>query len=165
MHLAHAGIALFMIGAGVVSALEAERVVRLAPGESTELAGYAFRLESVYPVTGPNYTAEEALIVVSRAGREVARLTPQKRLYTVRRQAMTQTAFDAGMTRDLFAALGDPLPGGAWSVRVHYKPMVRWIWMGTALMALGGILAITDRRYRLATARVRSTPMQGAVGA
>ncbi|MGB5235137.1 MAG: heme lyase CcmF/NrfE family subunit [Candidatus Macondimonas sp.] len=165
MHLAHAGIALFMIGAGVVSALEAERVVRLAPGESTELAGYAFRLESVYPVTGPNYTAEEALIVVSRAGREVARLTPQKRLYTVRRQAMTQTAFDAGLTRDLFAALGEPLPGGAWSVRVHYKPMVRWIWMGTALMALGGLLAITDRRYRLATARVRSTPMQGAVGA
>ncbi|MGB7290114.1 MAG: cytochrome c-type biogenesis CcmF C-terminal domain-containing protein, partial [Candidatus Macondimonas sp.] len=77
----------------------------------------------------------------------------------------TQTAFDAGMTRDLFAALGEPLPGGAWSVRVHFKPMVRWIWLGTALMALGGLLAITDRRYRLATARVRSTPMQGAVGA
>ena len=155
MHLAHVGIALFMIGAGVVSTLEAERVVRLAPGETTELAGYSFRLDAVYPVTGPNYTADEALIVVSRQGREVARLRPQKRLYTVRQQMMTQTAFDAGMTRDLLAALGDRLPDGAWSVRVHYKSMVRWIWLGTALMALGGLLAVTDRRYRLDAARAR----------
>ena len=165
MHLAHAGIALFIIGAGVVSTLEAERVVRLSLNESTELAGYDFRLESVYPVSGPNYEADEALIVVSREGREVARLNPQKRLYPVRQQMMTQTAFDAGITRDLFAALGEPLPDGAWSVRVHYKPMVRWIWFGTILMTLGGILAVTDRRYRTAALKAGASAPAGAARA
>lgn len=166
MQLAHIGIAVFMIGAGVVSTFDIERNLRMEPGDEVEVAGYHYRFEGVRAVSGPNYEAAEGLFVVSRGGDFVAELRPQKRVYTVRQQTMTQVAFDPGFLRDVFAALGEPLGGGAWSVRIHHKPMVRWIWFGAWLMALGGILAATDRRYRRVSGRQsalkKKTPESGA---
>jgi len=148
MHLAHVGIAVFMLGVGVVSTFHIEQDVRLAPGEEVTVGGLVFRLERLYPVAGPNFDATEALVTVFQSGEQVAELKPQKRIYRVGRQAMTQTSIAGGLSRDLLVALGEPLGDTAWSLRVYIKPMVRWIWAGAVLMALGGVLALSDRRYR-----------------
>ena len=131
-----------------MSVLEVEEVVRLAPGDSTAVAGYEFHFRGVRDVAGPNYRARQAEFEVTREGRPVARLAPEKRTYQSQSQPMTEAGIDPGLTRDLYVALGEPLGGGAWSVRLHYKPFVRWIWFGAILMAIGGGLAATDRRYR-----------------
>ena len=148
MSVAHLGFATALAGVCFVSAFEVERVVRLVPGESAAVAGYEFRLDGIREVAGPNYHALRAAIEVTRDGRPIARLEPEKRTYASQPQPMTEAAIDPGFTRDLYAALGEPLGGGAWSVRLHYKPLVRWIWLGALLMALGGALAAADRRYR-----------------
>ena len=152
MALAHLGFAASLTGVCLVSVLEVEEVVRLAPGDSVEVAGHDFRFEGVRDVAGPNYRARRAEITVTRNGRPVARLVPEKRAYASQAQPMTEAGIDPGFTRDLYAALGEPLGGGAWSVRLHYKPFVRWIWLGAILMAMGGALAASDRRYRRRTA-------------
>ena len=152
MALAHLGFAASLTGVCLVSVLEVEEVVRLAPGDSVEVAGHDFRFEGVHDVAGPNYRARRAEITVTRNGRPVARLAPEKRAYASQAQPMTEAGIDPGFTRDLYAALGEPLGGGAWSVRLHYKPFVRWIWLGAILMAMGGALAASDRRYRRRTA-------------
>ena len=151
MALAHLGFAASLTGVCLVSVLEVEEVVRLAPGDSVEVAGHDFRFEGVRDVAGPNYRARRAEITVTRNGRPVARLAPEKRAYASQAQPMTEAGIDPGFTRDLYAALGEPLGGGAWSVRLHYKPFVRWIWLGAILMAMGGALAASDRRYRRRT--------------
>ena len=148
MSLAHVGFAASLAGVCFVTVLEAEEVVRLAPGESATVSGYEFRFRGVRDVAGPNYRAVRAEIEVARQGRPVARLAPEKRTYFSQSQPMTEAGIDPGLTRDLYAALGEPLGEGAWSVRLHYKPFVRWIWLGAILMAFGGVLAATDRRYR-----------------
>ena len=148
MSLAHVGFAASLTGVCFVTVLEVEEVVRLAPDESATVAGYEFRFQGVRDVAGPNYRALQAEIEVTRGGRSVARLAPEKRTYFSQSQPMTEAGIDPGLTRDLYAALGEPLGGGAWSVRLHYKPFVRWIWLGAILMALGGVLAATDGRYR-----------------
>ena len=148
MSLAHVGFATSLAGVCFVSVLEVEEVVRLAPGDSAVVAGYEFHFRGVRDVAGPNYRARQAEIEVTREGRPVARLAPEKRTYLSQSQPMTEAGIDPGLTRDLYIALGEPLGGGAWSVRLHYKPFVRWIWLGAILMALGGGLAATDRRYR-----------------
>ena len=148
MSIAHLGFATTLAGVCLVSVLEVEEVVRLAPGESTTVAGHEFRFVGVRDVAGPNYRAKRAEIAVTRNGRPVSRLEPEKRTYVSQQQPMTEAAIDPGITRDLYAALGEPLGGGAWSVRLHYKPFVRWIWLGAILMACGGLLAASDRRYR-----------------
>jgi cytochrome c-type biogenesis protein CcmF len=117
------------------------------------LAGYAFRFESLREYPGPNFLADEALFIVTRDGERVAELRPEKRFYNVRGMPMTEAGIDAGVTRDLYVSLGEPLAGGAWSVRLHYKACIRWIWLGAILMAAGGLLAASDRRYRLSAAR------------
>ena len=144
-----------------MSLFEEERVVRLAPGESAVVAGYEFRFDGVRDAAGPNYRALRAVIEVTRGGRPVARLEPEKRTYASQPQPMTEAAIDPGFTRDLYAALGEPLGGGAWSVRLHYKPFVRWIWLGALLMAVGGGLAAADRRYRRQRRRT-AAPDEGA---
>ena len=148
MSLAHVGFAASLAGVCFVTVLEVEEVVRLAPDESVTVSGYDFRFRGVRDVAGPNYRAVQAEIEVTRSGRPVARLAPEKRTYFSQSQPMTEAGIDPGLTRDLYAALGEPLGEGAWSVRLHYKPFVRWIWLGAILMALGGVLAATDRRYR-----------------
>ena len=148
MTLAHLGVAAFTLGAALTSSVSTERDVRLSPGEAIEIAGYQFEFLGVNSVPGPNYEARRASVGVSRSGREVALLAPEKRFYHSQSQAMTEAAVDVGLTRDLYVALGEPLDGQAWALRIHHKPFIRWIWGGAALMALGGIVAVTDRRYR-----------------
>jgi cytochrome c-type biogenesis protein CcmF len=120
----------------------------MSPGESTEIAGMRVRFDGVREVRGPNYVAARGTLVLSRGDRQLATLYPERRNYLVTRMPMTETAIDRGFTRDLYVSLGEPLGGNAWSVRVYYKPFVGWIWGGCLLMALGGVLAVFDRRYR-----------------
>ncbi len=158
MQLAHAGIAVCALGIVLSSQYSAERDLRMAPGESVELAGYRFVFEGARHHTGPNYTSDRGTVRVFEGDREVASLHPEKRLYSVQRSMMTEAGIDAGFTRDLYVALGEPLESGAWAVRVHVKPYVRWIWIGGLLMSGGGLLAVLDRRYRMRIrTRVRET--------
>jgi cytochrome c-type biogenesis protein CcmF len=158
MVLAHAGIGVFILGVTLVKSYEAERDVRLAPGETAELGGYAFRFEGVADVAGPNYRAVRGTFIVTRDGRPVARMQSEKRVYRVQTNAMTEAAIDTGLTRDLYVSLGDPAGGGAWTARLQVKPFVDWIWGGCVLMALGGLLAAADRRYRVPVRRREVPP-------
>jgi cytochrome c-type biogenesis protein CcmF len=157
MVLAHLGLAVFIAGVTVVSTLEVERDLRMAPGDSVDIAGYRYRFDGVRRAEGPNYQAVEGIVTIFRGQRIVAVLHPQKRTYRVQRNPMTEAGIDGGLFRDLFVALGEPLSGGAWSLRLQYKPMIRWIWFGGLLMALGGVLAATDPRYRRLAVRERPT--------
>ncbi|MWV16789.1 heme lyase CcmF/NrfE family subunit [Pseudomonas sp. L-22-4S-12] len=149
MQLAHLGIAVCAIGVVLVSQGSAERDLRLAPGESLELGGYRFVFEGAEHFEGPNFTSDKGSIRVLEDGEEVALLHPEKRLYSVQNMPMTEAGIDAGLTRDLYVALGEPLEDGAWAVRVHIKPYVRWIWFGGLMMGFGGLLAAFDPRYRV----------------
>jgi len=153
MLLAHFGVAVFVIGVTVVNGFQVEKDLRMSPGESTEIAGVRVRFEGVREVRGPNYIAARGTLQLTRGDRHLATLYPERRNYLVSRMPMTETAIDRGFTRDLYVSLGEPLGGNAWSVRVYYKPFVGWIWGGCVLMALGGLLAVLDRRYR-AKARI-----------
>jgi cytochrome c-type biogenesis protein CcmF len=149
MQVAHLGIAVVALGVVLSSQNSAERDLRLASGESVELGGYMFVFEGAKHVQGPNFTSDKGTIRVLEGGKEVTVLHPEKRLYTVQRSMMTEAGIDAGFTRDLYVALGEPLDNGAWAVRVHVKPFVRWIWFGGLITALGGLLAALDKRYRV----------------
>ena len=155
MLLAHFGVSVFIVGVTVVSGFSSESDVRMEPGDVAQVGGYSFELKAVNPVTGPNYTALRATVAVSVDGQDLGRLEPERRLYKVSRMAMTEVAIDRGLRRDLYVALGEPVGPTAWSVRLHHKPLVNWIWGGCVLMALGGLLAVMDRRYR--TRRVAAT--------
>ena len=148
MLLAHFGVAVFIFGVTVVSGFQVEKDLRMAPGETAEIAGMRVRFDGVHEKRGPNYVAQRGTLELARDGRVLAVLHPERRNYLVTRMPMTETAIDRGFTRDLYVSLGEPLDGGAWSVRVYYKPLVGWIWGGCLLMALGGALAVADRRYR-----------------
>ena len=148
MVLAHGGIAVFLVGALLVEGLNVQREVALAPGQSLQVAGYTFRLDGVDHRQGPNFSADRGTVQVTRDGRALATLHPEKRTYAAGGQVMSEIALLPSVTRDLLVALGEPLGGGAWAVRVHVKPFVRWVWLGAVLMALGGFVAATDRRFR-----------------
>jgi cytochrome c-type biogenesis protein CcmF len=156
MTLGHLGIAVFSVGVSLTSLYSIETDLRMARGEVHEMAGYQFEFQGVEQVQGPNYSADEGLLVVTRNGVEVAQLAAQKRDYSSQMGIMTEAAIDPGLTRDLFFALGESLNGNdEWSMRIYYKPYVRWIWLGAFLMGLGGLIAVTDRRYR--KVKVRQT--------
>ncbi|MCW3150339.1 heme lyase CcmF/NrfE family subunit [Stutzerimonas stutzeri] len=163
MHLAHLGLVMCALGVVLTSQQSAERDLRLAPGEALELGGYQFVFEGAQHHEGPNYTSDRATVRVLDDGEEVAVLHPEKRLYTVQQMPMTEAGIDAGFTRDLYVALGEPLGDGAWAVRVHIKPFVRWIWLGGLMMAFGGVLAASDRRYRVKV-KTRVREALGLVG-
>ena len=148
MLVAHLGVAAFAFGVSMVRTYEVERDVQMSVGDTTELAGYVFTFRGVTDVKGPNYDGVQGLMEVARDGRAVTTLRPEKRIYRVQQNPMTEAAIDPGPTRDLYVSLGEPLDGGAWIVRVYFKPFVDWIWGGCLLMALGGVLSMTDRRYR-----------------
>jgi cytochrome c-type biogenesis protein CcmF len=150
MVAAHIGVAVFVVGVTLVKGYESEADAKMKPGDSVELAGYAFRLEGVASVEGPNYRAARATVTVTRDGKPVRVMHPERRVYRVQDQPMTEAAIDTGLARDLYVSLGDPLEGGAWLVRVQHKPFIDWIWGGCLIMALGGLLAASDRRYRFA---------------
>ena len=150
MLLAHCGVGVFIIGVTLVRGYEVEKDVRMNLGDTVEAGGYQFKLDGLTPIKGPNYEATRGIFSVTRGGRTVTTLHPEKRFFTVQQMPMTEAAIDSGLTRDLYVSLGEPLPGGAWVVRVYHKPFVDWIWGGAFLMALGGVIALSDRRYRLA---------------
>jgi cytochrome c-type biogenesis protein CcmF len=151
MTVAHVGIAVFILGVTIVKGYETERDLRMAPGQHTVIGGYDFEFKGVREVPGPNYTAIQGTFDIRHAGsaKVIRTLFPQKRMYPVSGQTMTEAAIDTGLTRDLYVSLGEPVEGDAWGVRVYHKPFVDWIWGGCVLMALGGFLALADRRYRL----------------
>jgi cytochrome c-type biogenesis protein CcmF len=155
MVAAHLGVAVFVVGVTLTSLYSTEKDVRLAPGETYEVAGYGFEFAGVEQVKGPNYAAYRGNLVASKDGRQVAEMHPEKRIYLVQTTPRTEAAIDAGLTRDLFVALGEDLGDGAWSLRIHHKPFVRWLWLGALMMAIGGGLAATDRRYRALARRPR----------
>jgi len=148
MVIAHLGVAVCIVGAGLTTIYSEQRDVRLAPGDGAELSGYRFEFVEMRRVEGPNYIADQALIAVSRGDRSLAPLHPEKRRYVASGQTMTEAAIGNGFWRDLYVALGEPLAGDAWAVRVHIKPFVRWIWLGGLLIATGGLIAMLDKRYR-----------------
>ncbi len=135
-------------------------------GDTTTLSGYDFRFDGITQAAGPNYSAIQGHLTVSKQGRQLAILTPQKRLYTVQNMPMTEAGVAAGLWSDQYASLGEGLADGSWSIRLYYKPMVNWIWGGCLLMALGGVLALSDKRYRLRKKTVSEpgiVPVQGAI--
>ncbi len=156
MILAHMGVGVFVLGVTVTSSFSIETDDAAMPGDRREVGGYEFVFRGLRDVQGPNYEAVEGEFEVRRDGALVSVLLPQKRIYRVQQNPMTETAIDAGWRRDLLVALGDPLGEGAWSLRVQYRPFIRFIWMGALIMALGGLVAITDPRYRLERRRERS---------
>jgi cytochrome c-type biogenesis protein CcmF len=150
MFVAHLGVAAFAFGVSMVNTYQVERDVKMAAGDSTEVLGYVFNFRGLRQLQGPNYDAVQALVEVTRNGSPVVELTPEKRIYRVQRNPMTEAAINFGFTRDLYVSLGEPVDNGrAWIVRVYVKPFVDWIWGGCVLMALGGALAASDRRYRV----------------
>ena len=146
--LAHLGFAVTVIGVVITSFYTIDEHQRLAPGDNTELAGYEFRFIGLRTYDGPNYRSTEGTFEIRREGKVLTTLKPEKRLYHVRNMPMTEAGISPGFTRDLYVSLGEPLDGGAWSVRMHFKPFVRWIWLGAILMALGGFIAMFDPRLR-----------------
>jgi cytochrome c-type biogenesis protein CcmF len=153
MVIAHLGIAVFTLGVTVVKGFESEIAVRMLPGDVAHLAGFDFTFDGVQETQGPNYLADSGQIRVTRKGAEYAVLNPEKRLYTVQNMPMTEAGISPGILHDVYASLGEPLADGAWSVRIYHKPMVEWVWGGCLLMAMGGLLALSDRRYRLQNRR------------
>ncbi len=149
MVVAHLGVAAFAFGVSMVKTYEAERDVKMAVGDTATLAGHQFIFRGVSPVQGPNYDALQGRVEVMRGGQPVATLRPEKRVYRVQQTPTTEAAISPGPARDLYVSLGEPVDGGrAWILRLYVKPFVDWIWGGCALMALGGAIAASDRRYR-----------------
>ncbi len=151
MMVAHLGVAAFAFGVSMVKTYEVERDLKMDVGDTTEVAGYVFTYRGVREIQGPNYAGAQGLIEVTRDGKAVATMRPEKRIYRVQQNPMTEAAINTGFTRDLYVSLGEPVGGNAWIVRVYFKPFVDWIWCGCLLMALGGGLAASDRRYRVAS--------------
>ena len=163
MLLAHTGVAVFVVGVTMVKSYEAEKDVRMVLGDTVELGGYTFRFDALNDVKGPNYVAARGTMSVTRNGSPLATMYPEKRIYNVQKNAMTEAAINTGFTRDLYVSLGEPVGDKAWVVRVQVKPFVDWIWGGCVLMALGGLLAVLDRRYRVAArTRTETVPAAGA---
>jgi cytochrome c-type biogenesis protein CcmF len=150
MTVAHAGLGLFVLGVTFVESATIERDVALVPGQSVEIGAYTFRYEGGEPLQGPNYEGVRGRVVVTRAGRDVAVLAPEKRRYFVQGSVMTEAGIAAGWNRDLFVAMGEDVGASAWSLRMQYRPLIRFIWFGALLMAFGGVIAILDRRLRAA---------------
>ncbi|OOZ15683.1 c-type cytochrome biogenesis protein CcmF [Solemya velum gill symbiont] len=165
MTLGHIGIAVFTVGVTLTSLYSVEKDVSLKAGDHYELAGFDFHLKEIQPVRGPNYQGHRGVIeVIDAEGQRESQLYAEKRNYFSSSMPMTEAGIDAGLTRDLFVALGEPLGGDAWAVRLYHKPFIRWIWLGAIIMSLGGLLGATDRRY-FAMARRRSRVVKGAAEA
>jgi len=155
MILAHFGVAVFVVGVTLVKGYESEQDAKMKPGDTVALEGFDFRLDEVANVDGPNYVAARATFSVTRNGKAIRTMHPERRVYRVQDTPMTEAAIDTGLARDLYVSLGDPLPDGSWVVKVQVKPFIDWIWGGCLIMALGGLLAASDRRYRYSLKKER----------
>jgi len=151
MHVAHIGIAVCVIGITMVKGYETEKDVRMSIGDTVSVGGYTFRLSGISQAPGPNYNADVAAVELSKGERVLKTLHPEKRTYFSSTMPMTEAAIDSGVSGDLYVALGEKLEDGdkaAWAMRVYHKPFVTWIWLGCFMMALGGMIAALDKRYR-----------------
>ena len=163
--LGHAGLGLTMFGIAAINAWQTEDIRVMRIGDSLSAGGYELRLDAVESLAGPNYTSDTAVIAVLRDGAQIGTLQPEKRFYPVQRMPTTEAAIDRGLGRDLYVALGDPQEGGGWAVRTYVKPFANWIWIGAMVMALGGVVSLTDRRYRVGTPAPRPARDPAAVPA
>ncbi|MCP3666166.1 MAG: heme lyase CcmF/NrfE family subunit [Gammaproteobacteria bacterium] len=166
MIFGHLGVAVFVIGVTLTSIYSDEKDVRIEQGDTYSLGGYDFKFIGAEHFEGPNFDADRGTVEVSRDGSSVTTLNPEKRIYRVQKMPMTEAGIDAGLTRDLFVALGEPLGDqGAWSLRIYHKPFVRWIWLGCLFMSFGGLLAASDRRYFQLARRARLAAGDQTAGA
>jgi cytochrome c-type biogenesis protein CcmF len=157
----------------MVRTYEVEEDLTMAVGSSATVGGYEFRFGDVHDLHGPNYVAKEADMTVTRGGSDVATMHPQKRVYLIQRTPTTEAAIQPGITRDLYVSLGEEVQPNTWTLRIHVKPFVDWIWGGCLFMALGGLAAVSDRRYRQKARQVEapllpakpSVPVVGPLGA
>ena len=161
MSLAHFGVAVMVAGVAA-SAFEQERIENLRPGEHIAIAGYELRLREVRTVPGPNFIADEAVMEVRRGGVVLDEMLPQRRMFTVQQQTTALTAIRSGLAADLYLALGEGDAATGWTVRAYHKPLVSWIWLGALVMALGGVVSLTDRRWRLGVAARRPAAVPAA---
>jgi len=156
MLLAHFGVGIFVAGVMLSESLSVERDVRMEPGKIVQLGSYDFRFDGVRETSGPNWRGDEGVVTVMQDGATIATMHPQKRTYT-RGQVQTESAIDAGIFRDIYVALGEPMDAGnregAWALRLYQKPFIRWIWLGGLFMMLGGFVAAGERRFRVQKAR------------
>jgi len=168
MTMAHLGLGMWMLGVAFATGYSFEKDVRLGPGESAEMAGYRFQFERLTQAEGPNYQADRGEMTVYQGERALGPLFPEKRYYPSQGSVMTETGVDIALWRDLYVALGEPInkaePAGDWSFRLYYKPMIRYVWFGGLLMFIGGLVAICDRRYRLAS-QARTEAVRSKVAA
>ena len=156
--LAHAGLGVTIWGIAAITAWAVEDIRAVKPGESFPIAGYELRFDDVTSGRGPNYATDRATVTILRDGRAVGTLHPEKRFYEVQAMTTTEAGIDRGLRRDLYVALGDPQPDGAWALRTYVKPYANWIWLGALIMAAGGVVSLTDRRYRVGAPARRSAP-------
>ena len=164
MMVAHLGVAAFAFGVSMVRTYETERDVKMNVNDTTEVGGYVFTLRDVREVQGPNYVAARGEMAITHGGQVVTTLYPEKRIYRVQSNPMTEAAIDASVTRDLYVSMGEQIETGAWIIRIYHKPFVDWIWGGCLIMAIGGVLAASDRRYRARKTADATAPqaMKGA---
>ncbi len=162
MMVAHLGVAVLTFGVVMVKTYETERDVKMGPDAATEIGGYTFRMTDLRDIQGPNYAAAQGVIEVTQAGRPVAILYPEKRVYRVQTNPMTEAAVDSNPLRDLYVSMGERLAGGEWVVRIQHKPFIAWIWGGCLVMMAGGVLAASDRRYR--RRQTQAQPLPAAAG-
>ena len=162
--VAHAGLGVTMAGVAAMMAWETEDIRVMQEGDTLELSGFTLRLDEVHQEQGPNFLATVATLTLGRDGREIAKMRPEKRVYPVAQMPTTEAALDNGFLRDIYVAIGDPQDGGGWAVRSYYKPLANWIWGGSILMALGGFISLSDRRFRVA-AGARKVPQGQGVPA
>ena len=165
MQVAHFGVAVFIVGVTLVRGYETEKDVRMNLGDTVTVGGYTFQLSGLDQIQGPNYEATRGTIAVTREGRAVTQLHPEKRFYPVQQMPMTEADMDSGFTRDLYVSLGEPLGQGAWVVRVYHKPFIDWIWAGCFLMAIGGLIGLSDRRYRIRSQKSEDRSQKVPAGA
>jgi cytochrome c-type biogenesis protein CcmF len=154
MLLAHLGVGVFILGVTLVKGYESEQDLRMELNDIAIIDGMTFKFNGAKKVLGANYVASQGEFVISQNGNQLAVLKPEKRFYPVQGSVMTEADIKPGIIKDLYISLGEPLENGAWSVRIYIKPFVQWIWAGCILMALGGFLALTDKRYRIVNKKV-----------
>ena len=147
MMTGHIGIAIFVTGLSLTAIYSEEKDLKMAFGDTYSMDEYTFVFRGVEKTEGPNYKAFKGMIDVSSGTTSLGTMEPEKRIYNVQKMPMTEAAIDAGLTRDLFIALGEDLGDGSWTLRIYYKPFVRWLWIGGLVMGLGGLLAAMDKRY------------------
>ncbi len=161
MQLAHIGILVTILGVTLPLIIALKKMCVWALVIVCNVANYHFEWQGIREIQGANYRATQAEVKVSKDGELVSVLHPEKRIYVVQNRSMTEAAIDSGLFRDVYVAMGEPLDNNQWAVRVYYKPFVRWLWLGALMMAAGGALAMSDRRYRIAARQVSPVVSQG----